>query len=228
MGEERINLFLGRPCGWGLEHPDVGTWCGKLAGELAASGQLAGMVTHVEQRPRIAMARNELVKTFLATKCEWLLMIDPDMRPDITGECFFWTSLRLLQAVGVGLVGAPACAGPPGYNVNVFWANPDTGTIRHVTHEEAAGMTGIERVPAVGTGLVLASRETFQRVPPPWFVDEMKDKEHTKLRYSQDVGFCLKARQYGVPVFVNWACWAGHQKAHLVGKPDGRQLPIVL
>ncbi len=225
---EPIRLFIGRPCGWSLEHPDVGNWCVKTVGDLVAAGVIEAFRAMVEPRPRIAMARNEIVKEFLRGPCNWLLMIDPDMRPDITGEGFLLTSLRLLQATGGGVVGAPACAGPPGYSVNVFWMAQDDAGIRHVSHQEAAEMRGIELVPAVGTGLMLASRNVFERIEPPWFSDEMLDKEETKLRMSQDVAFCMRARQHGVPVFVNWSCWAGHHKQHLVGRPDGYQLPISL
>jgi len=224
-----MKLMVGRPCGWQAEHPDVGTYLSQLMLELSEEYPRDLEVVQVVQTgARIMVARNEIVKSFLDGDSQYLLMVDPDMQPDLeAGHRFFWTSLNFLETAKNGIVGAPACSGPPHYNVNVFWVRWD-GLIHHVTQNQASRMRGIERVAAVGTGVMLIPREIFSKLEPPWFEDEYLDQFSTRLKMSQDVAFSMKCNRAGVPVFVNWSCWAGHWKQHLVGRPNGISLPVVL
>lgn len=65
----------------------------------------------------------------------------------------------------------------------------------------------IARLDAVGFGALLMEREVMERVPEPWFTIDW--------RAGEDIAFCVKARAYGVKIFVDGTYRLGH-----IGEPQ--------
>mgnify|MGYP000007460963 FL=1 len=165
----------------------------------------------------------------------FLLMLDDDQVPDLllgkdpAAKPFFPTALDFaLSQPGPILIGAPYCGGPPAQDVMVMknreYCPDQPGGAgykmdRH-TRDEAAVKTGVEKVAALPTGCLLVDLRVLDALPPPWFSYEYGDAPYnTSLASTEDVVFTRNAHWIGVPQYVTWDCWAGHDKRYVTGKP---------
>ena len=126
-----------------------------------------------------------------------LLMIDSDMRfpPD--------TLDRLLS-----------------HDVDIVAANcvPRGGggtTARRADYSQipSKGKTGLERAHIVGFGVVLISAAVFRKLERPWFL--MPYDADTRRHLTDDVYFCLRAREAGFTI------WVDHDLSQKVGHSAG-------
>ena len=74
-------------------------------------------------------------------------------------------------------------------------------------------------VAATGAAFLLVHRRVFDEVRGrgfsrafPWF----QETENEYGRVSEDITFCLRARQCGFPIFVHTGVELGHVKSHIV------------
>jgi hypothetical protein len=167
--------------------------------------------------------RNGLVRKFLAYgKADWLWLVDSDMtfRPDtverllefadpheapiVGGLCFGFDEKANIQPTLFGLVGD----------------EDDPKVIRY--HEWPPD--SMFQVAATGTACLLVHKSVFERmrdfVHPsrggkrgfndafPWF----QETEHDGTPVSEDITFCWRAGQLGIPVYVNTGVQLGHIK----------------
>lgn len=178
----------------------------------------------------ITMTRNKACRDFQKSGCDFLLMVDNDMAPDLPypGYKPFWKSafeFAIAQPEPV-IVAAPYCGPPPHENVYIFrWAKKandeaDPGfQLSQYGREEAAKRAGFEEVAALPTGLILIPREVLSILPPPWFEYEWTDEYRTEKGTTEDVYFTRNASLCGVKVYCAWDSWAGHWKQKVVTKP---------
>jgi len=61
------------------------------------------------------------------------------------------------------------------------------------------------KVDIVGTGIVLIKREVFEKLEKPWFQCYEKGKNA-----REDVYFCLRCRDAGIPVYIDTTIHTGH------------------
>lgn len=178
----------------------------------------------------ITMTRNRACREAQKLGCDFILMIDNDMAPDLRlpGAKKFWrTSFDfVLEQKDPCIIAAPYCGPPPHENCYIFrWRNhqndhPDADfRLDQYTREEAAIRVGIEEVAALPTGLILFHTAVLDRLPPPWFEYEYTDKYRTHKSTTEDVFFTRNASLAGVKVFCNWDAWGGHWKQKVVTKP---------
>lgn len=188
----------------------------------------------------ITMTRNLAAKNALASGADYLVMLDSDMCPDLPGQQPFWdTSLDfvLKHRDTPCIVGAPYCGPPPHENVYVFKlgnlrnGDPDQGySIQQYTREEVVPLSGIRRVAALPTGLVIIDTRVFRAMPPrrvdglnidyrSWFYYEWSEPECSSKASTEDVTFTRDVTLAGIPNYCNWSSWAGHWKRICVGKP---------
>lgn len=177
--------------------------------------------------------RNAAAKAAVENAADFLLMLDPDMVPDVAfTEEHAWINKHMhedampflpsslsfaLQNPGA-IIGAPAVR-EGDRQINVFFKSNQENQIRPLTSEEVNGRLSspvIEEVEAIGTGLILIDCLVFKRIPPPWFCDLYSSDVMDHLSMSQDVWFCNKAREYGFKIYCNWKAPAGHIKTHVM------------
>jgi GT2 family glycosyltransferase len=89
----------------------------------------------------------------------------------------------------------------------IYIHNPETGGHKHLPIEQAE-KDQILDVEAVGFGCCLVRRDVFEKVGNPWFT------YHSSLEFnkvlSEDVDFCMKAKNQGYQVVVDTGLKLGH------------------
>jgi len=231
-------LHISIPTGWNLMSPHTTLWFGKLMYEIGRTAPTLQPSMYSVNNSRILMCRNMAVQDARQSGATHLLFVDPDMCPDYYVEWdekgnpagdakpFFREAWAFAQAHPGGVYAAPYCGVPPKEHIHVF-AEDQNGVLARLPHDQAKDLRGWMQVAAVGTGLMLIDMAVFdaldQKTPngeiQPHFMDVYTDSTYTKLRWSQDVTFCKRCTDAGVPVYVNFDCWCRHQQFKWVGRP---------
>jgi hypothetical protein len=181
----------------------------------------------IESGPRIAPARNTIVRTFLNDEkfkdLEWLLMVDADMTfPDDFLERIFNDVRNAEGKVKRPIVGGLYFGGghdaifPCAYR----FVDPKTngGEISQYVTDFTPGE--IVEVDACGTGALLMHRDTLEYLatlhaePTPWFAESQYKPEGAEQaqEFGEDYTFCMRLRHQEIPIFVNTGAVAGHMK----------------
>jgi hypothetical protein len=179
----------------------------------------------------ITMGRNRALTVAEENNIDYVLMFDSDMRFDLPypdAKPFWDTAWEfMLSHQGPAVIAAPYCGPPPQELVYVFrWNNTQSDDpnpnmkLEMISRGEAASLTGIERVAALPTGLILIDMKALKDLPHPRFYYEFTDETQSHKASTEDVAFCRDLTYLDIPLYVAWDCWAGHIKAKLVGKPQ--------
>lgn len=73
-----------------------------------------------------------------------------------------------------------------------------------VSMRHGSEMRGIVRVSYTAAGFLLVRADVFTRLPYPWFHHRLIRKGDEVAECGEDVGFCLLAREAGIPLFCNF------------------------
>lgn len=172
---------------------------GLLIADAAGPRNVAGVVG-VLSGPQIAIARNRIVETLLASDAEWLLMLDADMtfEPDV---------LEQLLAVANGdsrpIVGALCFAvGPDGIGPTLYYCQPQA---------EPYERDALVRVDATGAACILMHRTALTAV-----IARFGDCYGDAHGIGEDLEFCVRAGEVGVPIHVHTGIEAGHVKSTVI------------
>jgi hypothetical protein len=166
--------------------------------------------------------RNKIVLIARKLRADVLFSVDHD---NIPHPNWFNSCIDYLQHHPCVVIAAPYCGSrplaphAPDRPVHVYVKDESNYTgRRQITREEAKTLTGFR--PAVGVATCLAMQmSVFEKVPMPWWSYRYLDDAHSESD-SEDYVFsdnCVKA---GVPIVVNWDCWAFHCKQEVIGKPE--------
>ncbi len=80
-----------------------------------------------------------------------------------------------------------------------------------IVSKDAATTTGRHAHPYVGAGFLLVHRSVFQHLPYPWFHHRMVESYDNREQTGEDVGFCLSAREAGIPILIDFDHPVEHQ-----------------
>lgn len=166
-------------------------------------------IMHQECGPLVGEGRDDVVRAFLDTEAEWLVMFDADMvfdqhaihwlldcvdaqeRPIVGGLCFAGDGARMrptlirLEPVGDGFVGQPILDYPEDQLV---------------------------QVDAIGAGFMVAHRSLFERMGDDgWFARNISDGMGRPL--PEDIALCVRARALGIPIHAHTGIRVGHHKS---------------
>jgi GT2 family glycosyltransferase len=158
----------------------------------------------------IAQARNQIVRTFIHRHtADWLWFVDTDMvfPPDILDRLVASAHPRDRPIMGALCfsVTADFQAAP-----TIYMLRPD-GDIGRVLDYPRNKVIVAD---ATGTGCVLIHRTVFEAMrkaaPPPWewFVYATMGGEPI----GEDITFCLRAQELGIPTHVDTSIKCGHEK----------------
>jgi hypothetical protein len=192
----------------------------------SATYRIAGHI-RLETGPRLAPARNTIVRQFLSNAAyadvEWLLMIDSDMTFPVNFIETLMTDVRteegnIKRPVVGGLYfgGGHGVIFPVMYNMVDAKLN-DGNPVKHVTDFTPGEIIPVD---ACGTGALLMHRglleylATLHEEPAPWFAESMYKPEGAEFgqEFGEDFTFCMRVRQQEVPIYVNTGAVAGHVK----------------
>lgn len=174
--------------------------------------------------PRIASTRNYLVAAFLCheAKPEWLLMLDADMAfPDDLVVKLLDAADPQERPIVSGLYFGGMPGGKQRAHAYVF-SQKETGapSFDPIEGIGAPGEWGpVGRVHAVGAGCLLMHRDAlyhigkeFKDTGYPWFVEGAGGG----AEYGEDISFCLRAGNLGIPIHVHTGVICGHVKMGVV------------
>lgn len=141
----------------------------------------------------ISSNRNEIVKRFLKTNCDYLLMIDDDVVP-MHNPCELVFSDR-------DIIGSPALVRASGGTL--VWT-------AYIPHSNGVGYSAIDlnsfddmfdllSVAIVGTGCILIKRKVLELLKAPFHCEFDEDGIQT---YGTDFAFCRKATKAGFKVYT--------------------------
>lgn len=192
--------------------------------DRAHADQVAGRVS-LRSGPRIATARNTIVRKFLETDAEWLWMLDTDMTfaPD--------TLERLMEVVDAAerpIMGGLCFGGSRGgvvfptlYRLRQPGANQGPIEIIKDYPDDT-----VVKVDATGAACLLIHRSVFERIaslvrpdgarafpePMVWFQETV----YAGIDFGEDWTFCMRAQQTAIPVHVHTGIKIGHIKPAVV------------
>lgn len=209
------------------EDPDVTKWLLQTALKAARDERLSFRFEPYDNLNE-AVARNASVRDAQKYGADLLFHIDNDMAPDIyPGACFWDRAIAKWLEVGECIIGVPYL--DRGGRVTVTRVEskqnldlaPDLTNLEldKVSRCEAARAAGYERVATVGSGLMMIDMRIFKRLRPPYFYYEYENEFQAKITGTADSVLCRNAGMQGVPVYVDWDCWAGHWKKHRFDAP---------
>jgi len=138
--------------------------------------------------------RNKLAEAALSEGADYVLWVDADMRfPKNTIE-------RLISSdkdiVGVNATTRTKPVGPTAKNLTIDYEKKEN----HWTPVDSKNKTGIEKVTAIGCGVMLVKRKVFEGTPKPWFF--FHELPGGKI-LGEDVHFCVAAHDAGFEIWVD-------------------------
>lgn len=140
-------------------------------------------------------SRNNLVRRSLERGSEWILFLDDD-------HSFPPTLLNQLLSHDEPVVASLYLQRSDPFMPIAFESkDPATGNYRFLDLPRQA-KTGLVPVVGAGTGGMLIRSEVFRELPEPWFV-------HT-TEQSEDLYFCDRVVEAGIPIFVDLGARLGH------------------
>lgn len=139
----------------------------------------------------ISSNRNKIVKRFLDTDCDFLLMIDDDVVP-LHNPCD-------LVAANLDVVAMPALVRSAGQLLNwtAYNAHSDGVGYSAVDLDSIDDMLDIVEVAIVGTGCILVRRDVLENVKAPFHSEFDDDGIQT---YGTDFAFCRRATKAGYKI----------------------------
>ena len=174
-----------------------------------------GALIEVGSGPNIADARNKIVRSFLASPAEWLLMVDTDMvfGPDLLDRLLAAADPEARPIVGGLCHGKAEHEDGVSYFPTIYY-HTDKGSARASKYPADT----LLEVHATGGACLLIHRTVMEKIgaeypePYPWFQEEVVEGR----RCSEDVVFCIRAREQGFRVYVHTGIDVGHVKKEVV------------
>lgn len=184
-----------------------------------------GDICALSSGPRIASARNQIVDAFLRHPREprWLFMVDTDMtfpadRLD--------TMVELAQSEDLPILGGLAfSAGRTGKIepcIRVVKQDEETNGLAFETIWNYPP-DSLVRIDTTGAACLLIRRDTIESMaakyagtPYPFFAESSVAGTEQPSELGEDITFCLRLRQLGIPLHVHTGFIFGHSKTHVI------------
>ena len=178
--------------------------------DLIHGNMLGAVIPHVGLY--IAGMRNKVVRDFLGTDLEWLLMMDSDhiwepQIPYLLLQSAHETDARVMSALYFGVMNS---------RVSPMWfqrmPNGDFATVQEI-HD------GVQEIGGFGCGMVLMHRSVFEEMAPHYQDDTWKWFGHDPVlyhgqwsRYGEDICFCKRLSDLGIKMYGDSRIRIGHEK----------------
>lgn len=175
-----------------IHHKVLGTLCNILLNKKIE------VTTYISQMRGIGEHRNVIVKDFLKTDFDYLLMIDADNPPP--------ENVLDLVELDLPVIGLPTPInmsyrqGIPEFCWNVFGEDDLPRKFNG---------SGLEEVPMVGSGVMLIRRDVLEKIEHPFTTVRNEDD----LRVvGTDTAFCKKCKDNGFKIYTHWDYQCSHFK----------------
>lgn len=186
------------------------------------NGQRLAGFQRVRCTANISDGRNQLVHWFLnESEADWLWMVDTDMvwHPESLDRLLAHANPDKAPIIGALCFARDNRTGQVWPTLYELEPIPDSGDWRFFRYHSWPKDT-LMPVDGTGAAFLLAHRRVFEAVRDhgysrafPWF----QETENTGGRVSEDLTFCLRARNCGFPIFVHTGVRVGHIKDAVIG-----------
>jgi hypothetical protein len=194
----------------------------------------------------LSHARNTIAAAYMASNADWLLFIDtdigfeqdalekllaaadPEAAPIVGGLCFIEQDYSHDFMGGLKSRLAPTL-------YDWAWMEPDNGMPgAYKLATRADWVPGeVIRVAATGTGFLLIHRSAFEKISA-WLMDQGAPGHIWFERIpgpdgelcGEDISFCMRAHQVGLPVYVHTGVGTTHQKTVWYGAAEYKGKPF--
>jgi len=162
-----------------------------------------GALLSIEIGGYVARNRNDLVNTAQNNGSTHIMFIDNDME-------FKPSAIQRLVDHDKDIVCAPYNARPaPGSQVvsTVKMMDKHGNIPMHGGRERFELGSGLTKVGGAGTGFMLIKLSVFDKLKKPYFVAW---EDENGVHHTEDIEFCIKAREAGFDIWVNPTIPVGH------------------
>lgn len=91
------------------------------------------------------------------------------------------------------------------------------GRFEFLTPLDISGKSNLEEIVYTGFGFLLVKKGVFEKITYPWFEPRFFNFSNNVVDFcSEDVGFCLKAREAGFKIHVDPTIIVGHEKTQIL------------
>ena len=147
----------------------------------------------------IDSSRNRMVKHFLKSNNDYLLMIDDDITPP--------SDILKMTEHGKDIISALCFVIQNGVPYPLLMRKEEEKGYKILTGE---GIDTVTRVGGVGTGCLMMSRKALETIKAPWFL--FPRDEYGIMSLGEDYYFSRKAEEAGFELFVDITKQCGHTK----------------
>lgn len=137
--------------------------------------------------------RNAIVDSVITEKCDYLMFIDADMR--FPKDALIRLLKHQKDIVGVNATTRSEPVKPTAKNINF----EEDGSVSFLPIYSNV-KKGIEKVDAIGCGVILIKNTIFKKLEKPYFYFEQLP--NGKL-LGEDIYFCIKAKDAGIDTYVD-------------------------
>ena len=194
------------------------------------TGEHGGLIS-LSSGPRVAEARNQIVDYFAEKHptSEWLLMLDSDMTfPEYLVEKLMEVADPEEAPIVGGLCFAGGRANDPYPTVyRAVQIDKDGQQYASIERVYDYPRNAMVKVGATGGACLLMHRSALGAIgnhfgktpegaqnPYPWFAEGVHGPNGEP--WGEDIVFCLRALQLGIPVWVHTGVKLGHVKTHII------------
>ena len=153
------------------------------------------MLTYPVAKP-ITNNRNTIVQKFLATDCDYLMMIDDDIVPP--------ANILNLADFNVDIITPLMFVKQKGMLIPLFLTRNKDGIYDAADY---LNKVGLQEVDATGTGCIIIKREVLENIKHPF--ENVYDEDGIKT-LGNDFYFCQRAKKLGYKIWVHLDYVASH------------------
>ena len=164
-------------------------------------------------------ARNTFIETALDNNFDFVFFMDTDMTFPKGTLATMIRHMGNIKEDSPPVLGGVYCNRGSDFRYHVYeWVEGEDGWKSMKLNLN----DGLKKVDAIGTGCMLADMNVFKVIEWPWFEYEYKIFNGKKDRLSEDMTFCKKCKEKGIPIYADTEIKCGHMlSAQVVPTDDG-------
>lgn len=213
-------ILIGLPSRGVMPHAFVETMTSALIGNGDLfEGTFAHAMFHVPDD-----ARNTFVATALENDCDYVFFMDTDMAFQKGTLAMMIRHMANIRTDVPAIIGGIYCNRGNDFRWHVYNWKENMDGWESTTFPLK---NGLKKVDAIGTGCMLIDMNVFKAIKWPWFEYEYREFNGKKERLSEDMVFCKKCKEAGIPIYADTDITCGHFLSARVEPTDNGGYQVV-
>lgn len=155
----------------------------------------------------LSVNANNVIKKFLASDCERLMLLDDDITPPVE-------TIQMLFDDNKEIVGARVLFSQPHFDGPMSCAGIFDGQNKpYRLIDTIAGLDEcdpVHKVDFLGFACVMIKRKVFEKIKAPWFIQKFS-KDGSELLKGTDTKFCERAKTKGIKIYCDLRLLTGQK-----------------